>query len=771
MANTKSRKNSSPDLEDAILRYMAAGTYPPLSPMELAQAVEVPSAQYSTFRHQVRQMLSDGRIIRLRRGRLALPGKMDLVRGRVHANRRGFAFVVPEDGSVDLYIDADHLKTAMHDDIVLVRPLSQTYRGKPEGRIVRVVQRGHPRVVGTFQTGRHFAFVVPEDERLPRDIYIPPDGTMEAKPGQIVVADLAEWEDPARAPEGRVVEILGFPDEPGVDVLTVVHEHGLELHFPSTVESEAESIDGKVSREEHTRREDCRELAVVTIDPRDAKDHDDALSVRMLDNGIYEVGVHIADVSHFVQPGTALDREAQLRGTSVYLVDRVLPMLPERLSADLCSLRSGVDRLALSCFLKLDADARLRGYRLRETVVRSAADMSYEQVQDYFDSGTLTESLSPLSGPLDILVGLSRKLNERRLAAGSLDFDLPESKIELADDGSVLDIYKLVRLSSHRLVEEFMLLANRTVARYLQTAGIPSLYRVHDRPDPEKLGHFAEFVQSLGYRFRAGPDVRPKQLQRLLEQIKGRKEEGLINEILLRAMTKAVYQPDNIGHFGLAFDRYVHFTSPIRRYPDLTVHRAIKRRLRKQAGADWVAEQKRSLPSLGRHTSERERIAMEAERDSVRIKQISFMETQLGEELPGLISGVRTFGLFVQLDHILVQGLIPIGTLGDDYYRVDEERYVARGRSTGRTFRLGDPVTVQVVRVDPVSKQVDFKLIAGGEAGHGERTGPRSNREGTSGSGNRRGSVRSGKRRGTARSGKRQGTSSSGKPQKRKRKS
>jgi ribonuclease R len=708
---------------------MAEGTYRPLKPKELARALDIAQRHYGDFRALLRDMLRGGEIIRLRRGRLALPAKLDLIRGRVHAHRRGFAFVVPDDGRADIYIDSDHVKTAMHDDIVLVQKLGQSYRGSPEGRIVRVVQRGHPKVVGTFRRGRHFAFVVPEDERLPRDIYIAPGKTGGAEPEQIVVVDLADWDDPARAPEGRVSEVLGFADDPGVDVLTIIHEHGLDLHFPAAVEAEAEAFGARVPRRELQRREDCRELAVVTIDPRDAKDHDDALSVQRLADDRYEVGVHIADVSHFVRPGTALDREALLRGTSVYLVDRVIPMLPERLSADLCSLRSGVDRLALSCFLLLDGNARLVSYRLAETVVRSAADMSYEQVQDYYDTGKIRRGHQRLKDPLDTLLALSKQLNAKRLKAGSLDFDLPESKIELRDDGSVKGIYELARLASHRLVEEFMLLANRTVARYLQTAGVPVLYRVHDKPDRERLERFAEFVASLGYRFRAGPDVRPKHLQKILEQVRGRSEEGLLNEILLRTMAKAVYQPDNIGHFGLAFDRYVHFTSPIRRYPDLTVHRAVKRKLGNRLSAEWTRGQKKSLARVGRHTSERERVAMEAERDSVRIKQIVFMESQLGETFHGIVSGVRKFGLFVRLDEILVEGLIPMGSLGDDYYHVDEEKYRARGRSTGRVFRLGDAVTVQVVRVDPVSKQVDFRLLTEPEEDASAAKGKRAGKE------------------------------------------
>lgn len=710
---TKVAPKPKTDFKAAILGLMGADAYRPMKAKDLARALEISPAHYSTFRQQVRTMLHAGEVIRLRRGRLAVPAKIDLIRGRVHAHRRGFAFVIPDDGSQDIYIEPDHIKTAMHDDIVLVQKLSTSFRGRPEGRIVRIVKRGHPKVVGTFQEGRNFSFVVPEDERLPRDIYIPHDQAKGAKPGQVVVVQLADWDDPARAPEGRVAEVLGFPDEPGVDVLTVIFEHALPLEFPDDVEAEAQAFGARLPRAELARREDSRELPVVTIDPRDAGDHDDALSVRELADHLYEVGVHIADVSHYVKPETSLDREALLRGTSVYLVDRVVPMLPERLSADLCSLKAGVDRLALSCFLTLDAEAKLKSFRFAESVIRSAADMTYEQVQEYFDTRTLAKPLMHLAAPLDRLLSLSVKLTSARMAEGSLDFDLPESRIELAPDGSVSNIYQLVRLPSHRLVEEFMLLANRTVARYLQTTGVPVLYRVHDRPDSEKLEAFAEFVSTMGLKFNAGDGLRPRHLQNLLEQARGLPEEGLINEVLLRSMAKAVYQPENIGHFGLAFDRYVHFTSPIRRYPDLLVHRAVKRKLHQQVSADWVADQKGSLSAVGRHTSERERVAMEAERDSVRIKQIAFMETQLGETFTGLVSGVRTFGLFVKLDRILVEGLIPIGALGDDYYRVDETHYVAKGRSTGRTFRLGDPVTVQVVRVDPVSKQVDFRLVAG----------------------------------------------------------
>jgi len=734
-AGRSSRKKSpgdSLDLKAQITRYMAEDAYRPLKPKELASALEVKQPRYSDFRRLLRDMLNKGEIVRLRRGRLAPPARLDLIRGKVHAHRKGFAFVVPEDGSEDIYIDQDHVKTAMHDDVVLVQKLSQSFRGSPEGRIVRVIERGHPRIVGTFQKGRHFEFVVPQDERFGRDIYVPAQSTGGAKAGQMVVVDLSAWDDPARAPEGKIVEVLGFPDAPGVDVLTVMHKYGLEPDFPEGVTRESEAMAQRIPKAEIARREDCRKLAVVTIDPKDAKDHDDAVSVTTLPNGNFEVGVHIADVSYYVHPDTPLDREALLRGTSVYLVDRVIPMLPMRLSADLCSLRAGVDRLALSCFLELTPTAELKRYRMAETVIRSAADMTYEQVQAYFDHGQIEAPLEHLKEPLDTLLAVTRQLTEARLKAGSLDFDLPESKIELSDDGSVKSIYEVARLPAHRLVEELMLLANRTVARFLVAAGVPTLYRVHDKPPEDKLTSFAEFVQSLGYRFKAGPDLHPRHLQELLVQLRGKKEEGLVNEVLLRSLAKAVYQPDNIGHFGLAFDRYVHFTSPIRRYPDLIVHRAVRRKLAKKVTAEWVQAQKEKLPRLGRHTSEREKVAMEAERDSVRIKQISFMETQLGEEFGGLISGIRTFGLFVRLNRILVDGLVPLGTLGDDYYQVDEAHYVARGRNTGRTFRLGDPVTVQVVRVDPVSKQIDFRLLDADTESRADRPRPSKSRGDTS---------------------------------------
>lgn len=701
--NTQARKD--------IVKFMAEQTYHPLKPKDLARALDIPQIEYGEFRRRLRAMLASGEIIRLKRGRLAVPADLNLIRGRVHAHRKGFAFVIPDDGSPDIYIDSDHLKTAMHSDIVLVSKLSQSYRGKPEGRIVRVVRKGHPKIVGTFKRGRHFSFVVPDDERMPRDVYIPADATLDAQPDQMVVVNLSEWDDPARPPEGKVVEVLGFPNAPGVDILTVIHTHGLELEFPADVEAEAKAFSAEPETKELKRRLDCRDLGVITIDPADARDHDDALSVVELKDGRFEVGIHIADVSHYVQPETALDREALLRGTSVYLVDRVIPMLPERLSTDLCSLRSGADRLALSCFLQLDSDAKLVSYRMAETVVRSAADLNYEQVQAYFDTGELEPSLDHLKPSLDTLLHLSTHLTRRRLRAGSLDFDLPDSRIELNPDGSVKAILEQARLASHRLVEEFMLLANRTVAKYLETAGIPVLFRVHDKPDPERIAQFAEIVQSIGLKFKAGPDLTSRHLQKVVAAVRGQKEEGLINEVLLRTMSKAVYQPDNIGHFGLAFDRYVHFTSPIRRYPDLGVHRAVRRRLQKKASPAWISEQKQNLPRVGRHTSARERVAMEAERDSIRIKRIAYMETQIGEEFNGIISGVRNFGLFVKLDKILIEGLIPLGTLEDDYYQVDEPRYTATGRNTGRTFRLGDSVTVRVARVDPSSKQVDFHLI------------------------------------------------------------
>jgi ribonuclease R len=511
-----------------------------------------------------------------------------------------------------------------------------------------------------------------------------------------------------------VVEVLGYPDERGMDILSLIKEFGLSLSFPQEVEQELEDLPERIDPKETKERLDLRKKNCFTIDPADAKDHDDAVSLEIKGDGNYVLGVHIADVSFYVKDRSALDGEALRRGTSVYLVDRVIPMLPERLSNNICSLKPHRNRLTYSVIMELTPEGDRVGYQIQKSVIKSKSKLNYDEVQKFFDSGEASINIKGLESDLVEMRKLSRKLLDKRLERGSLDFDLPEAHVVLGKDGRVQDIFEVARLESHRLIEEFMLIANRTVAEHISRLSVPFLYRIHEEPDQEKMESFSDFVSTLGYSFKATGRIRPKKIQRFLKSLEGKPEEELVNEILLRSLKKACYDPVNVGHFGLAFSHYTHFTSPIRRYPDLLVHRLLKQL---QDGLYTVQQQSKMagrLPKIGEITSERERLAEEAERESIKIKQIEFMQDKLGEEYEGIIAGVVPFGFFVRLDNLLAEGLVRVSSLDDDFYLLDEmgKRWV--GRRTRKVHKLGDRVKVQVIRVDKEQKEIDF-ILAGSQ--------------------------------------------------------
>jgi ribonuclease R len=696
-----------------ILHFMSKGVYRPLKLRELSKAMRISEAEYGGFRRMVRSMLREGLLVKVKRGRLGLPDKLNLVVGNLVSARNGYGFVVPEGKSEDVYVRAGDVGTALHGDKVVVRLSGRRKGPTREGAIIKVLKRARTNLVGTYHKGKFFNSVEPDDRRIPRDIYIAPVNSKEAQDGQKVLISLEEWIDPHLGPEGKIVEVLGYPDDPGMDILTLMKDYGLPLGFPEEVESEVQQLPQKIGRQELENRIDFRNKNCFTIDPADAKDHDDAVSLERKADGNYLLGVHIADVSYYVKENSVLDREALKRGNSVYLVDRVIPMLPERLSNDLCSLKPNRNRLTLSCLLELDPEGELVQYQILEGVIRSKAKLNYDEVQRFFDGGKPTGRLEGLEGDLLEMRKLSQKLLEKRIARGSLDFDLPEAKVVLGKDGKVQKIFEVARLESHRLIEEFMLLANRTVARHVSRQALPFLYRVHEEPDQEKMDGFSDFVASLGHSFKVSGKIRPKKIQRFLKSVEGSPEEELINEVLLRSLKKACYQPENIGHFGLAFGHYTHFTSPIRRYPDLLVHRILKEI---QTGAYEFERQNQllhRLPRIGEITSERERLADEVERESIKIKQIEYMEDKLGEEYEGLISGVISFGFFVRLDNLLAEGLVRVSSLEDDYYVHDERRHRWVGRHRKRVFKLGDRVRVLVARVNKEEREIDFVLTDG----------------------------------------------------------
>jgi ribonuclease R len=586
-------------------------------------------------------------------------------------------------------------------------------------------------VVGVFhepRPGRHgrrasHGFVVPEDRKLPWDVFVVPDGTGGAVDGDVVVVRITDWGSDHRGPAGDVAEVLGRPGEAGVDVLAIVRAHGLDESFPSHVEADAEVLRARGVTDADLRdRTDLRQLHVFTIDPADARDHDDALSIEDVDGG-WRVGVHIADVSHYVTEGSALDREAARRGTSVYLVDRVIPMLPHGLSSDLCSLLPDTDRLTLSLFIDIAPDAAIRGHTLVRGVIRSARKLAYEEAQAVLDGTASVDAVT--DSALLRLAEAARLLRRQRESRGSLDFDLPETRVVLGATGEPTDIQRVTRVEAHRLVEDFMLLANDVIARRASRGGLPFLYRVHESPDAGRMAQLRQFVATLGHRLtgRTGEPT-PRDLQRLLASAAGRPEEGLLSTVVLRSMKQARYSEQNLGHFGLATGTYTHFTSPIRRYPDLVVHRLCAA-IFIDGTAPWLDVEQ--LAGIARHASERERVAVAAERDSKDLKRVEFMQRHLGDEFEGTISSVTAFGFFVLLDDYFVEGLVHVSSLDDDYYLFVEEQYALLGERTRRRFRTGDRVRVRVAAAELETRRIVFDLMAD-DAGTARRRQPRRRR-------------------------------------------
>jgi ribonuclease R len=696
--------------QEQILQFLSDEMDHPLKVRELAMRMNVPEEEYGQFRRLIRSMLRDGLVVKIKRGKIGMPDKSSLVVGRLVSSKSGYGFVVPEDKSEDVHIKAEDMGNALHGDKVVARVYRRKRGPAREGSITKILQRAKQNLVGTFHKTKLADYVEPDDRRFPKDIYVAPHDSGKAQEGQKVVVSLQDWVDVHLGPQGKVTEVLGYPDEPGMDMLTLIKEYELPLSFPEEAEEELAGLPDKVGKKELEKRLDFRQKNCFTIDPADAKDHDDAVSLEIKPNGNYLLGVHIADVKE----NSPLDREALKRGTSVYLVDRVIPMLPEKLSNQVCSLKPHQMRLTYSVIMELDPQGERLDYRIKESVIQSKAKLSYDQVQEFFDKGTSNNNIKGLEDDLANMLTLSRKLLERRLERGSLDFDLPEAHVVLGKDGKVQDILETVRLESHRLIEEFMLLANRTVAEHVSRLSVPFLYRVHEEPDKEKIEAFSDFVSTLGYSFSVSGKIPPKKIQRFLKSVEGKPEEKLINEILLRALKRACYQPENVGHFGLAFSHYTHFTSPIRRYPDLLVHRLLKELEAGKYTYQRQNQMQKRLPRIGEITSERERMADEAERESIKIKQVEFMQDKLGEEYEGLISGVVPFGFFVRLDTLLSEGLVRVSNLDDDYYIFDERRHRWVGQKTKKIYKLGDRVKVQVTRVDKDQKEIDFVLAGKG---------------------------------------------------------
>jgi len=699
------------NLNDRVLGLLAEEGKP-VSVRELVKRLRLDAASRRDLKGVLRRLIEEGALVKIRGARVGLPSRMNLVVGRLTCNPAGYGFVVPEkrrEGQGDIYVSAVNLKEALHGDRVVARVERTTPKGA-EGRIIRVLERGLKRIVGRYQEeGRFGGHVVPFDRRVLHELFVPPGDSAGAKPGEMVSAEMTRPPTATRNPSGRVLEVLGRLEDPGVDLKVVMAKHGLPDAFPPEVEAEASLVPMEVSREDLRDRADFRRWPTVTVDPETARDHDDAISLDRLPGGHWRLGVHIADVAHYVREGSQLDQEAYLRGTSVYFPDRVVPMLPHALSSNICSLVEGEDRLTQTVILELDARGKVKKAEFHDGVIKSAARLTYQQAQAIVDGdAALRGRFAALVPMIEGMDELARIMRKRRYERGSLDFDLPEPKLVLGASGEITGIVATERLDSMRVIEEFMLAANEAVAERLSRADIPALYRVHETPDPQRVEEFAELVASFGYSVPASLQaIRPEDFQLVLRQIEGKPEEKLISYLLLRTMKLARYHEENLGHFGLAAEMYAHFTSPIRRYPDLVVHRAL-RALRQGADHGHIRE---ALPEMGRHLSEMERRADEAERELTEWKKVRFMADKLGEVFRGYITGVQAFGLFVELDEIYVQGLVHVSSMTDDYYVFNEKAHSLKGENTRKVYRLGDKVEVQVVRVDLERRQVDFALV------------------------------------------------------------
>ncbi len=709
---------------DQVLALMRDRVHHPAAMRELLQVLKVPRDDRTSFKRHIKSLVSSGELIQIRGHRFGLPEKMDLYVGRLQTHPAGYGFVTPEralESGGDIYISGPLLNEAMHGDRVVVRIERIKEGGRAEGRVIRILERANESIIGRYDRGDSgMGYVVPFDRRVLMDIFIPSGQEGGADAGQMVIVELTRWPTQTRGAVGRVAEVLGDIDAPGVDTEIIIRKYGIpDAHSPEAV-SEATRLGTVVSERDIRGRTDFRDVPTVTIDGEHARDFDDAITIEKLSNGHFWLGVHIADVSHYVQEGNALDREAYDRATSVYFPERAVHMFPSELATGLCSLNPKVDRLVQSCLMEIDRHGHVLRSEFHDGVINSNERTTYTAVNAILTDRdpSLMKQYATLVPMFEQMRELFQILNDARRRRGSIDFDLNEAEVVMDEAGQVEAIIALERNVAHRLIEEFMLLANETVASYLDNQSAPSLYRVHEEPDVLKVSKFEDFISGFGYSLGAPLSaLRPRHFQKLIERIHGKPEEKPIAFLMLRTMQKARYAPENLGHFGLAAASYAHFTSPIRRYPDLVVHRALRGARaaadggRTEADAEAREELAEELPEIARHTSEMERRADDAERELLQWKKVKFMADKVGDEFEGYVTGVASFGLFVELIEHFVEGMVHVSTMADDYYRFVETAHLLRGENTQKVYRLGDKVKVQVIRVNMEQRQIDLGLV------------------------------------------------------------
>ena len=707
------------ELRDKLMAFFTDESDRPLKVEEVMSSLELDANDGQLFASVIKTLNGleqDGELILTRKNRYSLPERMGLVKGTIQMHKKGFAFLIPIDESKkDVYINPTDLKGAMNRDLVFVRIISDQVGDKRfEGVVEQIIERHSTRIVGTFEDKGSFGFVIADDKRIPNDIFIRKSESHGAVTGHKVIVNITKFPEGTMSAEGEIVEILGHKNDPGMDILSIIHKYDISIEFPNEVMEQAEQTPETIDPSELEGRRDLRDELVVTIDGADAKDLDDAISVKKLANGNYKLGVYISDVSYYVEKDSPMDTEAYDRGTSVYLVDRVIPMLPHRLSNGICSLNPGVDRLTLGCEMEIDPKGEVVKHDIFQSVINSSARMTYKEVnQILVDQDQAVRDQYEEFVPLfEAMEDLAEILRQKRFGRGAIDFNFKEAQVLVDDAGHPTDVVIRERSVAERLIEEFMLIANESVAEHFHWMEIPFIYRIHEDPDEEKLQSFYQFVGQFGYNIKGtANEVHPQALQQVLDLVKGEQEEMVISKLMLRSLKQARYDFNSVGHFGLATKFYTHFTAPIRRFPDLIVHRLIRTylidgKIDEKTQNHW----KSKLPEIAKHTSERERIAVDAERETDDLKKAEFMQDKIGEEFDGVISSVTGFGLFVELENT-VEGLVHVTDLTDDYYHFDERSMALIGERTGNIFRIGDAITIKVADVNLEERSVDFEVV------------------------------------------------------------
>lgn len=711
------KENEMLQEKKAMLEEMfASKEYKPMRFKDLVALLQVPRDSKNDLKMVLDQLVSAGKVIVDAQGHYKVPGD-DLKVGMFSGTQRGFGFVILEGEEEDVFIPGDATKGALHGDRVMITIKNEQTGRRKEGAVVSIVERGKNEIVGTFEKNKNFGFVLPDNQKFAKDIFIPKEFTKGAVTGHKVVVKITNYGDATQSPEGKIIEILGHVNDPGVDIMSVVRAYDLPVEFPPEVMRTLDNVPEEIDPAEITSRLDIRNVQTVTIDGEDAKDLDDAISIEK--NGdIYRLGVHIADVSHYVREDTPLDKEAIKRGTSVYLVDRVIPMLPHKLSNGICSLNPGVDRLALSCFMDIDAKGTVTGHQIAETVIKSDRRMTYTNVAKIVEEQDpeVSKEYEELVPMFMLMQELAEVLRERRHKRGSINFDFPESKIIVDKQGKPIEVKPYERNKATKIIEEFMLIANETIAEDYFWQEIPFVYRTHDTPDEEKIRKLAIFINNFGYSIKIGQEeIHPKELQKLLIKVEDTPEEALISRLTLRSMKQAKYTVACTGHFGLSAKYYCHFTSPIRRYPDLQIHRIIKENLNGKMGEKRRGHYDKILFEVADHSSKMERRADESEREVQKLKKVEYMIGHIGETFEGVISGVTSWGMYVELPNT-IEGMIRVSEMQDDYYIYDEEHYQMVGEHTRKIYKLGQKVTVEVVSADKIMRTIDFALVEGKES-------------------------------------------------------